>query len=151
MQPVLLRDLEATGVAVDRNDHVEFQIEPAWCVAGEDRVGFAGIVRLIECVREWHWRRDVAAVSADVTLDSITKALEVEFISPVRPGRVVRGECAVVAAGEKSYTVEVKLCEEPSGDLLAVGRLVSVFYDDGAGASVTPPERVAARLRSLLQ
>ncbi len=146
MLPIFLRDLESAGAAKAVGDQVAFVIEAQWCATGEDRVGYCGVVRLMECVREHHWRRDVSPLYPEV--DTITKSLNVEFLEPLIAGFEVTGAYAVVDVGTRSYVLEIVLRDEAASHELARGRLVSVFYDGVRHQSVEPPTPLATALRA---
>jgi acyl-CoA thioesterase FadM len=146
MHPVFLRDLEAAGVAAADRRRVRFAIEPRWCALGENRLGYPGLLRLMECVRELHWRLDVLPRYPE--LDSITKALQVEFLRPVTGGSEVTGEYEISQVDGRSYVLEIALRDGAEGEQLARGRLTSVFYDEALGRSVEPPASLVTALRS---
>jgi acyl-CoA thioesterase FadM len=147
MLPIALADLEQAGVARVDQRGVVFEVDPRWCVAGEGRLGFAGIVRLVECVRELHWRQDIAK---DFPLiDSITQSLTVEFRRPVAAAATIRGDYRIKDVRSRSYSLLIALRNCVGFEELAVCRLASVFYDSGAQSTVRPPRELADELAAL--
>lgn len=146
MHPVLLQDLESAGVAKVDGREVAFTIESRWCALGEDRLGYPGIVRLMECVRELHWRLDVT--SRCPGMDTITKSLDVEFSQPVVAGSEVTGEYVLGKVGGRSYVLEIVLRDSATAEQLARGRMVSVFYDEASRQTVEPPALLVAALQT---
>jgi acyl-CoA thioesterase FadM len=147
MLPVFLRELELAGAARAADGEVAFPIDRRWCAPGEDRLGYCGVVRLMECVRELHWRHDVSPRYPH--LDTISRSLDLELVRPLIAGSEVRGTYTVVDVGSRSYTLEILLRDGSAAEELARGSLVSVFYDGGRHRTVEPPVELAAALRGL--
>ncbi len=147
MRPPALEDLERQGIAVVVPGGVVFHVPEDWPAEGEDRIGYVSILRLVECVREEHWRRTVLPEAGDPPVDSITKSLSAEFFAPVCPGTPVLGRSRVTRGGARSYELTVDLVVRDTGEPLMRAVLVGVFYDADAGRSTVPPEAVAASLR----
>jgi len=146
MHPVFLQVLESAGVARVDGRQVTFTVESRWCAPGENRLGYPGIVRLMECVRELHWRLDVTSRYPE--MDTITKSLDVEFSQPVVAGSEVTGEYAFGEAEGRSYVLDIMLRDSATAEQLARGRMVSVFYDEALGQTVEPPARLIAALQT---
>ncbi|HKT40506.1 MAG TPA: hypothetical protein VJR48_19190, partial [Ktedonobacterales bacterium] len=75
MQPTTLEGLLAEGGVRCFAGGLEVEVQRAWIVAGEDRLAYTAIVRLVECCREWHWQSDILPHAGGALLDSITKSL----------------------------------------------------------------------------
>ncbi|MGN6258130.1 MAG: acyl-CoA thioesterase [Solirubrobacterales bacterium] len=146
MYPVFLQDLESAAAAKVEGRRVRFGVEPRWCAPGESRLGYPGILRLMECVRELHWRLDVIPRCPE--MDTITKTLEAEFLQPVEAGSEVTGEYALTEVRGRSYVLEIVLRDSVTAEPLARGRMVSVFYDEGRRQAVEPPTALVAALRA---
>ena len=146
MLPIFLRDLESAGVAKVDGRKVTLTIEQRWCAPGESRLGYPGIVRLMECVRELHWRLDVT--SRWPGMDTITKSLEVEFSRPLGAGSEVAGEYVLGEVDGRSYVLEIVLRDSATAEQLARGRMVSVFYDEARRQTVEPPAPLVAALQA---
>jgi acyl-CoA thioesterase FadM len=144
MLPIFLDELEQAGAARAANGEVAFSIDPHWCAPGEDRLGYCGVVRLMECVRELHWRHDVSPRFPH--LDTISRSLAVEFTKPLIAGSEVKGSYVVVDIGSRSYTLEMHLRDAAAMEL-ARGTLVSVFYDGDRHRTVSPPPELITALR----
>jgi acyl-CoA thioesterase FadM len=146
MSPVRLRDLVSAGFAEVEGREVSFTIQQQWCAAGERRLGYPGIVRLVECVRENHFQSDIATDYPGI--DTITKSLDFEFEHPLIAGSKVTGEYAVSEIGARSYKLEVTLREVVTAMRLARGRMISVFYEEANLKSIAPPASLIAALQA---
>jgi acyl-CoA thioesterase FadM len=149
MRPVWLRDLEAREIAYCDGNRVYFCIDRDWCAPEEDRLGFAGLARLVECVRQFHWHRDVEPSAGEHTVDSITRSLEMSFLHPIHCDEVVYGEYTVIDARRCSYKLSVSISDKESDELLALCQLDFAFYGASENACVAPPVAVIKGLRAL--
>jgi acyl-CoA thioesterase FadM len=148
MPPVTLDDLEREGLARAEDDRVAFKVMQDWAAPGEQRIGYAGILRLVECVREFHWARDVLPAAGRRQIDSVARSLTADFLTPVAVGDHLVGRYRITWCRRRSYGLEVLLATTDGVDLVLVS-LASVFYDPVGRSSVTPPAPVLAALRSL--
>lgn len=141
--------LERKEFAFVDGDQVIFTIASQWAVPGERRIGYVGILRLVECVRELHWRRDVLPPAAGRPVDCITRSVTAEFLAPVETEARLVGRYRVEWCRDRSYGLQVLLSTLPSGkELVRVG-LVCVFYDPVGSSSASPPASVRTALRDL--
>jgi len=118
------------------------RIHASWIVDGEDRVGYAALTQLIECVRELHWRRDVLAVEDASNVDSVTRTITLDFPHPVLAGAEIIGRYGVRWVRHRSYGLDVSLSDASTGLVLASAAIVNVFYDADARRSVVCPALV---------
>jgi acyl-CoA thioesterase FadM len=148
--PTSLADLESRGLATAIDAELRLRIRAEWVVVGEDRLGYATIARLVECVREVHWRRDVIPAAAGASVDTITKRLELDFHAPLLVGSEIVGAYRVTSVRERSYRLAVSMTASSTGALLAEGLLVNVFYDPKTRSAIAcPPALRDALTRSI--
>ena len=154
LQPTTLAGLLAEGDVRQFAGGLEVVVQRAWIVAGEDRLAYTAIVRLVECCREWHWQSDILPHAGGAPLDSITKSLTAGFAHPIALGSALRITHQVVAVRPRSYQVRFTLTthdpdqpEQPE-QLCATLDMVSVFYDPARDAVAEPPPAVLAHLQA---
>jgi acyl-CoA thioesterase FadM len=150
MQPTTLEGLLAEGGVRCFAGGLEVEVRRAWIVAGEDRLAYTAIVRLVECCREWHWRSDVLPHAGGAPLDSITKSLAAEFTHPIALGSLLRITHQVIEARPHSYRLLFELTTLQPEQLCATLEMVSVFYDPAREAVAEPPSAVVDYLRDCL-
>ena len=122
MTPRTIDELARAGAAL--GDHtVEAVIQPEWTVGDEPQLSYTSMVCLAECLREFHWQRDLDALIGTAELDATARSMSAEFFRPVLVGsRVVlsyaiadvepssyRFACRITSDGQLCSTVEVKL------------------------------------------
>ncbi|HEY1387478.1 MAG TPA: thioesterase family protein [Ktedonobacterales bacterium] len=147
MQPTTLEGLLAEGGVRRFAGGLEVEVRRAWIVAGEDRLAYTAIVRLVECCREWHWQSDILPHAGGAPLDSITKSFTAEFSHPIALGSLLRITHQVIDARPRSYRLRFELTTLQPGQRCAMLEMVSVFYDPAREAVAEPPAAVAAYLR----
>ncbi len=148
MQPTTLDGLLAEGGVRCFAGGLEVEVRRAWIVAGEDRLAYTAIVRLVECCREWHWRSDILPHVGGAPLDSITKSFAAEFTHPIALGSLLRITHQVIDARPRSYQLRFELTTLQPEQLCATLEMVSVFYDPTREAVAEPSPAVVAYLRS---
>src|SRR6266536_3490333 len=112
MAPITLEDLERTGLARVEADRLVFMIAQEWAATGERRIGYVGILRLVECVREFHWRNDVLPAAVEERVDSITRSISADFLSPVEVSDQIVGRYRIRWCRRRSYQLEVVLSSQ---------------------------------------
>jgi acyl-CoA thioesterase FadM len=142
-----LEGLAREGAARVEGDQVVFEVAPGWAAPGERRIGYAAIMRLVECVREFHWDRDVLPAAGGQPVDSITRSVLAEFLAPVRVCERVFGSYRVGWCRQRSYGLEVSL-SAPGVTALARVDLVNVFYDPAGERAAIPPAALLEALRA---
>lgn len=150
MQPTTLEGLLAEGGVRCFASGLEVEVRRAWIVAGEDRLAYTAIVRLVECCREWHWQSDILPHAGGAPLDSITKSFTAEFTHPIAVGSLLRITHRVIDARPRSYRLRFELTTLQPEQPCATLEMVSVFYDPAREAVAEPPAEVVAYLRSHL-
>ena len=148
MQPTTLEGLLAEGDVRRFAGGLEVAVRPAWIVAGEDRLAYTSIVRLVECCREWHWQSDILPPADGAPLDSITKSFSGEFIHPIAVGSLLQITYQVIDARPRSYQLRFRLTTLHPDQHCATLDMVSVFYDPARDAVAEPPRAVADYLRA---
>ena len=155
MQPTTLAGLLAEGEMRQFAGGLEVVVQRAWIIAGEDRLAYTAIVRLVECCREWHWQLDILPHAGGAPLDSITRSLTAEFTHPIALGSTLRITHQVVAVRPRGYQLRFTLAtrdadqpQEHPEQQCATLDMVSVFYDPARETVAEPPPEVLAYLRS---
>ncbi len=148
MQPTSLAGLLAEGGVRRFVGGLEVVVQPAWIIAGEDRLAYTAIVRLVECCREWHWESDVLPHAGGAPLDSITKSIHSEFTRPIAVGSLLRITHQVIAVAPRSYQLRFQLATQRPEQPCAILEMVSVFYDPARVAVAEPPPGVVDYLRA---
>lgn len=158
MQPTTLAGLLAEGGVRQFAGGLEAVVQRAWIIAGEDRLAYTAIVRLVECCREWHWQSDILPHAGDAPLDSITRSLTAEFTHPIALGSVLRITHQVVAVRPRGYQLRFTLAThdptqppEQSGRPCATLDMVSVFYDPARATVAEPPAAIASYLQGRVE
>lgn len=148
MQPTTLEGLLAEGGVRCFAGGLEVEVRRAWIVAGEDRLAYTAIVRLVECCREWHWQSDILPHTGGAPLDSITKSFTAEFTHPIALGSLLRITHQVIAVAPRSYQLRFQLATQRPEQQCAMLEMVSVFYDPARAAVAEPPPGVVDYLRA---
>ena len=148
MQPTSLAGLLAEGGVRRFVGGLEVVVQPAWIIAGEDRLAYTAIVRLVECCREWHWESDIIPHAGGAPLDSITKSIHGEFTRPIAVGSLLRITHQVIAVAPRSYQLRFQLATQRPEQQCAILEMVSVFYDPARAAVAEPPPGVVDYLRA---
>lgn len=151
MEPTTLDALLATSGAWLLPRGLKLTVSPAWVVPGEDRLSYASLIRLCECCREYHWRRDV--IIHEPRLDSIVVQCTANFKSPILVGSNIEVRYAVTRVGDHSYdcTVAIAPLDVGRGAPHALIVLTSAFYDSTKRRAVQPPPVVADALRAMIE
>lgn len=150
MQPTTLSGLLAEGGVRRFVGGLDVIVQRAWIVAGEDRLAYTAIVRLVECCREWHWASDILSHAEGAPLDSITKSITCEFTRPIAVGSLLRITHRVIDVRPRSYQLRFQLSLPYQEQPCATVEMVSVFYDPAHEAVAEPPPDVVAYLRTCL-
>jgi acyl-CoA thioesterase FadM len=142
--------MEQAGYAQAEGPRLLVRIPTDWPADGEKRIGYVSILRLVECARELHWRRDVAPHADADRLDSITKSVTADFARPIIADAQVACEYAVTWFRPRSYGLRVQIVDEHHGALAQVN-LASVWVDPGSLRPVTPDQCVTEAMSSLME
>jgi acyl-CoA thioesterase FadM len=148
MGPTSLAALRAAAPVTLLPNGIRLTVASGWIIDGEDRLSSTTILRLVECVREYHWLRDVQAHAWGRGADSICRRLESDFLHTIAAGEEITLTYTVQWVGRRSYTLRVLVANRqqiPCAQCV----LVLVFYDARARASQMPDREVAAQLTAL--
>jgi acyl-CoA thioesterase FadM len=146
VNPTSLSHLIKDAAAVCCPNGLLIRVQPTWAIAGEKRLSYTTILRLIECCREHHWNEDIATRQDGGSLDSIARNLDADFRKPVAVPSTI-GICyRVSAVGRKSYTLTFEVLST-DGTVTAEASLVSVFFDSTTQSAVLPPRGVLKGLQ----
>jgi acyl-CoA thioesterase FadM len=141
-----LADLERSGCAQAEGPKLRVRIPTDWPAEGEKRIGYVSILRLIESVRELHWRRDIRPYADPASVDSITRTLTADFVGPVLADAQILCDYSLTWVKFRSYGLRVTLADE-GGDDLARVELANVFIDPGTLRPIALHPDLAATLR----
>jgi acyl-CoA thioesterase FadM len=144
-----LADLEHSGCARAEGPRLWVRVPGDWPAEGENRIGYVSILRLIEAVRELHWRRDVSPHVDPARLDSITRTLTADFMSPVLADTQIICTYALRWVRPRSYGLGVTLAHDEGEDLAQV-ELANVFIDPDTLRPIAPHPNLTAILRKQL-
>lgn len=147
MPAMSLVEMELDGYAQTDGRRLQVRIPADWPAEGEKRIGYVSILRLAEAVRELHWRLDIAGGADTGSLDSITKSVTADFVSPVMADTDITCSYALTWVRRRSYGLRVTLADG-EGDQLARIDLTSVFIDPGTLRPVETEPSVTAQLRT---
>lgn len=147
IRPTALKELEAQGHVRRAGRELHFRVQREWAIPTEDRLGYAAIVQMFECIREYHWELDIAALTGE-HIDSITRSLSMDFISPVYIDKDSVGRYEVTWFRRRAYGISLFLLGQSDGGVLANGSMVSVFFDAQLKRACDPPDAVAHYLAS---
>jgi acyl-CoA thioesterase FadM len=147
MSVVSLADLERSGCAQTEGPRLRVRVPTDWPAEGEKRIGYVSILRLIESVRELHWRLDVKAHADPARVDSITRTLTADFVGPVIADTQIVCDYDLTWVRSRSYGLRVTLSDE-GGNELATVELTNVFVDPGTLRPIAPDPVLTAMLRT---
>src|SRR5438067_7182998 len=103
MDPTSLSSLlDETGVTFTSNGLIVV-IQHSWILAGENRLSYTTLLRLIECCREHHWNTDIMPEAKDRSIDSITRSISGSFIRPIIVGDTISITYRVVEIRRRAY------------------------------------------------
>lgn len=143
MRPVSVEGFISQGWATANGAYITFHPQPDWAAPGENRIGYPGLLRMVEFVRMWHWDRDIAPAAGAMSLDSITWSVTASFQQPTHVPADVTASYTVTQVRDHAYELEVTLVQD--GITRATIRLVNVFWD-ATSSKVVPPDAVRAVL-----
>jgi acyl-CoA thioesterase FadM len=145
MQSYSLAQLMQDTDAVISDSEITVKADPAWAQSGESRIGYAGLIRLVECGRELQWQRLVDGTGCCV--DSITRCIAGEFFQPVRIYSSVVIRSFVICVANSSYTLQVELSIPAANAVAACVELVCVTINPQTFRPVRLPEILRSRLQ----
>jgi acyl-CoA thioesterase FadM len=146
MGPTSLKALLNEEGVVCQQGCIIVRVHAGWVLEGEHRLSYTTIIRLIECCREHHWNTDIAPIS-DASLDSITRSIHGDFISPISIKSIVSINYRIAEVRNKSYSLKFEIHDTSNQQVHAIIELVSVFYDSVLQQAVIPPIPVINALR----
>lgn len=127
---------------------ISLQVSPKWVVQGEDHLSYTTMIRLVECCREYHWRRDVLDFFEKPWLDSTTKSIMGDFKKPVH----VHEKIDIIYEIEEIRRRGYRLCFiiiDSEHDVCAKVIMVFVFIDSERNEVVEPPRFFLEHLAQL--
>lgn len=134
--------LEQETAVLKKTYGISVKISNDWIVPDEDRLSYTTFIRLVECCREYHWRKDVLSILQQI--DSINVHVTADFFRPIYIGKMLEIQYIITKIGNKSYTIRFNAYVEK--ELCAVVEMVSVFYDANKRVAIPIPEIVRTQL-----
>lgn len=123
---------EAGIVTVRDGDHLEVRVQRDWATAGEARLGWTQIVRIVECVRDFHWRQYGAAARLE-GLDATVTRLEARFRGPMVVGETYGLSWKVSQRDVRGYILAVEIYLAESLQQIAHMDMRLRFVDSATG------------------
>lgn len=148
MEPTVLENFIQNENVELLPDGIRVIVNPAWIVAGEDRLSYTTMIRLVEYCREHHWKTDVLSSEKDKNVDSITKKIEATFEKPINVGEQINISYKINRLGNSSYTLKFEISDAIRIDTrFATVFLICVFYDSIRQEKINIPQTVRENLR----
>lgn len=110
-----------------------------WVVDGEKRLSYTTITRLIECCREYHWKKDILSIDHDI--DSICGGFEAKFIRIIVSNSKVFIRYKVIYVFEKKYILDFEVLDNYQ-TICAYIRM-EIYFIDSMGETQAIPKRLA--------
>lgn len=151
MEPATLQALLAIPSTEIMPDGLRVTIHREWIIPNEDRLSYASAIRLAECCRELHWKRDIRELAP--TLDSIVVRCAADFMHPIITGSRIQIRNAITRIGRSCYDCTIEMISVGSTEhiLYSVITLTNVFYSHDIRESIKPPTCVVEALGNMLQ
>lgn len=143
-----LNRLIAEGDVARHPNGLTVKVRDSWVIPGEKRLSYTTLIRLVECCREYHWEKDILPLMKETRLDSITKSITAEFLTPIPVRSVISIVYLLTDIRSKGYALEFQVMDATDRSLRARVSMVSVFYDPDTGTPIVPPEAVSDFLSS---
>ena len=128
IEPARLSDYLAAGI-VQRmpGRRLRFRPEGEWAQAGESRLGYTQLVRLVECARELHW----GDLNCPADVDNTVRILSLDFRSPVLVGHSYDLAVRCEEVTEHGFWLMVR-CFDTASDSLAFEAKALILLLSGA-------------------
>lgn len=108
LRPTLLSEWRKSGAAWSSDGFLHLRVPVDSAAPGEERIGYASICSLVECVREAHWEQLLARHPSE-HLDSVVRALTMTFERSIAPGAELVGSAFCPEVFTRSYQLVVEL------------------------------------------
>ena len=137
--------LSETDVTFLKNGlHIKTKKE--WIVKGENRYSYTSLIRLAECCREYHWKKDI--LSNYEYIDSILARCDAKFYKPLKTCKDVEILYTVNDVRNKGYILELNILSIYEINHSKI-KLTNIFFDEQKGKAIIPPDSVLSLLRTL--
>jgi len=133
------------------DDGMRLRANPAWVVPNETKLSYTTIIRLIECCREYHWKKDIEPQIIDIQLDSTCRFVKCDFFHPINVNEAVDIIYYVNEIRTRSYLLHFLVEDSNRTVTFAEIELILVFWDLQKNEPVIIPENLATVLKSLLR
>jgi len=150
MEITTLSGLLRIGSVKELTRGIGLRVLRSMIIAGEDRLSYSTIIRLVECTREHHWQKDILSLSKDTQqLDSICKSLSADFKQPIFVGSEILITYSITGVRRKSYNLRFQVHTESTKRPHSLIEMICVFYDPIMRKISTPPQSVISRLTEI--
>jgi acyl-CoA thioesterase FadM len=122
-------------------DGIRVIAQRRWVAYGEQRISYTTLVRLVECCREYHWRKDIPTCGCD----SICRSMACDFRRLINVDDHVTITYRVVRVGGKSYSLRFEI-RDGGNVICATADMVCVFFDPASGTALFPDRNVRSSL-----
>jgi acyl-CoA thioesterase FadM len=150
MEITSLRDLVSSGTVEVTADGIIVKVTSDMVIAGEDRLSYTTILRLVECCREFHWEKDVLPSFDSGSTDSICRSVSARFRRPALVGMSIQISYHVTHVDEREYGLTFSLNNIADCQLCADVKLDNVFFDASSHRATSPPSSVRKALERLV-
>lgn len=119
-----------------RENGIEVKIPQSWIIEGEDRISYTTLLRLIECCREYHWKKDILPLNYSV--DSICGQINASFSKPLAAEQMILITYKIRCVFEKKYLIDFYIYDS-NGYLSGYVDMMLYFYDPEKGITMSVP------------
>lgn len=127
--------LSETTVNPQKNG-LDIYVPQAWVVEGEERISYTTLIRLIECCREYHWKKDIYYKYG--CIDSICGQINANFIRPIYPNKVISIKYNLRCVMTKKYIIEFLIYDDLN-EMCGYVTMVQYFYNPINGMTINAP------------
>lgn len=110
----------------EKENGIDVFIPSRWVVDGENRVSYTTIIRLVECCREFHWKKDIECINDQI--DSICGTINCKFLKPIESNAVIKIRYYLIDISEKKYILEFKVIDSMK-NVCCIIRMTLFFFD----------------------
>ncbi len=145
--PRTIAELSRSPGTVLGDNTIDVVIQPDWTVDDEQQLSYTSLVCLAECLREFHWQRDLGTLAGTDEFNAISRSMSAEFLRPVLIGDRVTLSYALSELGPTSYRF---ICRVAGDDrVCAVVEVELVFTRPGLRGRAPAPDHVRRKLAAV--
>lgn len=123
---------------------------PSWTIIGENRLSYTTIIRLVECCREYHWEKDILTLIGKDKIDSITKNVSCNFITPIMVEAKISIFYKIIEVRSRGYSIKFSVLQESNDHNNALVSMVCVFFDPVTDQKYKPSNNIITNLKKLV-